>query len=451
VPPAYLHRGRPTIAIGAIAGVLATAAGLAWLAGSRAEPSRVGDARPPSVGAAATDGPADGGASWAAVTWTATIDEPFGPPDPLLRVEGIVAAPDGYLAWGKAPMPGRNQFNDMGAVFLSRDGTAWETVAVAHGVEAPNASTIIEVAAGPTGFLAIGSVCCEPERPAAWHSPDGRAWTRMQIDGLAAPAGTWLQAVAGTPDGWLVLGGGGAGATSAVWFTADGRSWETTLEIENGRNGPSIRDLAATGRGTVAVGFVEGEGGSYDGAVWLSDGDTWERRGIGDPGLTVDETQLWRVVPHAGGFLAVGVHGTGEQRRRCEDALGLAALSPLPPPPPSIDATSCSIGDERVWRSADGDAWTLVDRPDGAQPIEFRVIAAGGPGLVLLGETSAPASPDTVLFASPDGAEWHALVGRPLDQHTAIALAVRGDAVVAITEDWTDVQVVQRVWLGVAR
>ena len=452
---------RPWPAIAAIAGFVAlvVVGAVLVVAGPFAIPS-AGTGPPPGSFAPSEDtgtggrGPSlpGGAAEWTAVTWIETVDLPFGPADSLLRVEGLVASPDGYLAWGRAPTPGVNQFNDMAAVFLSGDGTDWETVPIVAGVEAPNTSTVVEVAAGPAGYLAIGSVCCEPEHPAAWLSSDGRDWTRISIEGPIQPAGTWFQAVAGIPDGWLVLGGTEAGARSVVWSTADGRTWAAELEVDNGRAGPTISDLAATRTGAVAVGFVVGEDGSYDGAVWTRDGGgSWDRRGIGDAGLTRDETQLWRVVPHAGGFFATGVHGTAEQRRRCEDALGLASLSPVPPPRPAIDATSCSIGDERTWRSADGDAWQLVEPPADVGPIEFRVASAGGPGLVVLGETSGPASPDTVLFGSADGAAWRALVGEPLGQHVASGLAVRGNDVVAITELWTGAEVVHSVWRGVAR
>jgi hypothetical protein len=164
--------------------------------------------------------------------------------------------------------------------------------------------------------------------------------------------------------------------------------------------------------------------------------------------------QLYRAWSHAGGLFAVGIHGTEEQRRQCEEIVGMvASIDDQPPLPPRFGATSCQSGEERTFASVDGLAWQRIDPAGGVgpQPNEFRVIAAGGPGLVLLGESSLAASPDTMLFTSPDGVTWTAVDdGAPMLADVALGLVVRGNAIVAVTDRWTDAESTLRIWVGSA-
>lgn len=451
--------GRPLIRASAALALLAAILVGAVVA-TRWSPTPEGAGQAPS----ATPGPSQatagqpeeqpGPEAWTTVDWLPPLQNPLGPPDPLRRIDGLIATDGGYLGWGRAPLRAQNQFNDMGAIFLTADGGAWQTVPVQHGVEPANASTVLAVAEGPGGFLAIGSVCCEPERSAAWRSEDGVAWTLLAIGGDLDPAGTWLTAVVALADRWLVLGADRDGTRSMVWSSVDGSAWETGLEVDNGRPGLGLRDLAHTSEGAVAVGVVLAGDGSYDGGVWSSaDGRTWERLAADDPAMTDAEVQPWSVTGHASGLFMSGVLGTEDERRRCEGASALlASVSPLPPREPVADATSCVSGQEATWRSADGEAWELIVPRGQLQPIEFRVMAAGGAGLLLLGESSGPASPDTALFASADGAVWQPLTDDPrLHRDVAVAMAVRGTEILAVTERWDGTSSVLHAWRGTAR
>lgn len=111
-------------------------------------------------------------------------------------------------------------------------------------------------------------------------------------------------------------------------------------------------------------------------------------------------------------------------------------------------------GSEQQWASADGVAWRRVDPAavGGLRPTEFRVVVAAGPGLLVLGETTAPASPDTALFTSPDGVEWTPVgAPGPIQGDVAIGLVARGREVVAVTERWDGAASSFRVWIGTAR
>ena len=388
--------------------------------------------------------------AWVDITWEPLAVDPLGPADVLRRVEGVVGDEHLLVAWGRTPMPGRNQFNDMGAVFVSGDGVTWHTVAVEHGVNAVSASSVADMAIGPRGMLAVGSVCCDPEQPAIWHSSDGLAWERLDAEDTIDPS-RYLSSVHALPDGWLALASGGPEPVSELLFSPDGLTWERVLQADTTEGGPGISAVTRAPGGLVAVGTAEGDDGSYDGAVWRSvDGRTWERTALADPALVGEgEARLHDAVGHAGGLLVTGILGTEEQRRQCEQLGMLASLADVPLREP-LDATSCVSGDEQQWASEDGERWARVERDGGAeQPIEFRVVAAGGPGLVLLGESSGPDSPDTRFFGSADGITWNALgTEEPMLSDVAIGMVVRGREIIALTESWGAEKTTLRVWRG---
>jgi hypothetical protein len=391
---------------------------------------------------------ADGPAGVWQVSWDEPIVQPFGERDVLLRIDGMVGSPDLLLGWGRTPMPGRNQFNDMGAVFASPDGVRWRTVPVEHGVNAVNASTINDIAVGPDGFLAVGSVCCEPEQGAIWRSRDGLAWERIEVAGALEAGGQPYRIVA-SPGGWVVLEGRHAG--SALLHSADGVTWSTVLESEANRVSGGILAITQGPGGLLAVGTADGPDGTYDGAVWRSeDGVTWERMASEDAALAgAGEVYLHDVVGHAGGYLASGLRGTAEQRRTCEEMALLATTVDLPASPPEF-ATSCVLGDEAQWVSTDGISWqrVVVDAKQ-VRPIEFRLARPGGPGLLVLGEGSGAESPDTMLFGSSDGVRWEVLSNaEPMLRDVAVALVVREDAILAVTESWAEAETTYRVWTG---
>jgi hypothetical protein len=390
---------------------------------------------------------------WTEVAWEPMVIDPLGPADVGRRIEGMAGDERLLVAWGRTPMPGRNQFNDMGAVFVSGDAVTWHTVAIEHGVNPVSASSIVDVAIGPLGLLAVGSVCCDPEQPGVWRSTDGIAWERLDVAGTI-DAARWLNSAVALADGWLLLASGDVHAGSEVLFSADGRTWERVLQADGTDAGPGIASITRGPDSLFAVGTAEGPDGSYDGVVWRSDdGHAWERTAVDDPALVGEgEARLHTAVGHARGLLVTGILGTEEQRLQCEQ-LGMLASLEDAPSRDAVEATSCVTGDEQQWTSEDGQRWVRV-RPAAAEerPIEFRVVSAGGPGLVVLGESSGPASPDTMLFGSADGLTWDVLGGaQPMLSDVAIGMVVRGAEIIALTETWDEPKTTLRVWRGRAR
>jgi hypothetical protein len=452
MPPTMQVPRRPTLAISLAAiGLAVILAVLVWRPVSAptatATPTPGPSASVPSVPTSdESTAPVDGVAG--RVTWDEPLLQPFGERDVLLRIDGMVGTDDLLLGWGRTPMPGRNQFNDMGAIFASADGVTWRTVPVEHGVNAVSASTINDVAIGPLGLLAVGSVCCEPEQGAVWRSADGLAWERLEVD-VAFDAGGQPASVVATEEGWSMLVGLHVG--SALFHSADGVAWEPAIEVEANRMSRGIEAVGDGPGGLLAVGTAQGPDETYDGVIWRStDGRTWDRVAVDDAEMVGEgEVYLHDVAGFAGGYLATGMLGTAEQRRACEELGLVASIMELPPPPREM-ATSCALGDEAQWVSADGLTWEHVEfAPDELRPIEFRLVRAGGPGLVALGEGSGPESPDTMLFGSRDGIRWEVLSdAEAMLGDVAQALVVRGHELIAVTENWDGAQTTYRVWRG---
>ncbi len=363
----------------------------------------------------------------------------------------MIRAPTGILGWGRVPMPGRNQFNDMAAVFLSPNGREWRAVPIDDGVNAASVSELAGVAVGPGGYLAFGSVCCEPEGRAMWHSEDGDAWARIDVGGELDATAAYVSDAVGTADGWVAMGVGLDGASGHIWASADGVTWESVLTVDNGAPGLALTDLALIPDGMIAVGTVIGDDGTYDGAIWRSpDGWSWERVAALEGTLIADgETRLEKVVPFAGGIFVAGANGSTEDRMRCEQ-LGALGAPPSRPPGP---ATSCGWGTTHHWTSVDGESWRRIDPGIGAgeYPIEFRHVVAGGPGIVVLSESSAVASPDTTLFTSRDGIAWTAMRPAPMREGMALGLVVSGRELLAMTDFWDGTASHLIVWIGTAR
>jgi hypothetical protein len=339
--------------------------------------------------------------------------------------------------------PGRNQFNEIAAVFLSADGMLWRSVPVDDGVGRQDTSELTGVAVGPLGLIAYGGVCCGSEEPAMWVSDDGVAWMRVRIAGDFDPRTSYVARVVGHATGWVAVGT--TGDRAAMWTSADGRTWTAVDPVGAGLGRGTVSDVALSGDQLVAVGTIDDAAGTHDGAIWMSrDGENWLRVAEADPSLTgPDETELVRVVSHAGGLFIVGNHGSHQERVRCEQLVGgLATLVSLGPPETAL---SCGWGREHHWVSRDGINWTRLQPLDplpgqpaapGARPIEFRVLAAGGPGLVNLAEDTVPPESDARIWISGDGDAW-----RPLDPAFPApvgtlqnGVAVIGGTIVAVGE-----------------
>jgi len=380
---------------------------------------------------------------WATVAWH-DVPDPFldGDPQPL-RTDGLTAGAGVVAGWGRVAAPGRNQFNDMGAVFVSTDGRRWRATALDDGVPAGDTSEPNTVAIGPLGMLAFGGVCCGIEERAVWRSADGLHWKRVPPGPGFNQRTTFMQRVVGLKTGWVAVGA--QGGQAAIWTSSDGSDWQPVDPAVAGLGKGSVSDVALTPDGLVAVGTIDDAAGTHDGAIWVSkDGVEWNRIAGADLALIgPDDTELWRVVSFARGLFVVGNFGSHVDRVKCERALGAVASLDAAPPPDT--AFSCGWGQEHHWLSPDGSAWVRLPPPDPLpgeppdprpRPIEYRLVIAGGPGLVNLTEDSVPPDSDSGIWVSADGVGWQGVDPRfPGPAGTVPSgLAVFGRQIVAVGE-----------------
>ena len=416
-----VDRSRPRLLLGAVGAaavaIVVVVAGLA--APGRGGPTTGSPAAPTSSGPSAGPDLAIGGAipaidpePWTAVDWR-QVPSAFGKNlvPGLDRIDGLIAGGPGLVGWGRTQWNGRNQFNDMGAVHLSPNGVDWVVVPLAAGVGANDASEFHLVAAGPAGIIVLGNVCCtDEERPALWRSADGRMWNRLSYPDTIGPAE--LTRLIATADRYVLAGR--LNGDTAIWTSSDGATWTAVQGREAGFGPGQIADVARTPTGLVAAGHLD-INGTYDAAVWTSpDGAGWTRVAAKEL-VGKDDTLVSRVVPWAGGWFLIGQQGPHAERVRCEQ-MGLnghlaSMAEPVVPDPVDADLT-CGWGNEVHWLTADGTAWQRVVPggalngvvPNPGELIEFRLVSAGGPGLVVIGEGAQVGSAS--VFVSADGVNW---------------------------------------------
>ena len=201
------------------------------------------------------------------------------------------------------------------AVWQSPDGLTWnrvsDTTGVLGGAGEQNMNRVVEI---DGTFVAVGYDTSGGDGDAAvWTSVFGTDWTRVDPveDVMGGPGEQRMRAVGGYPD-LLVAAGfdtSGGDEDAAMWFSENQQDWERVAHDEavfGGDGDQQIGAIAVSAEGVlVAVGFDSGRRGT-DAAVWTSeDGRSWER--VGTQALSADGAQELRfVIPHEGGFVAVG-------------------------------------------------------------------------------------------------------------------------------------------------
>lgn len=323
---------------------------------------------------------------WPEITWGVSF---FGqPPDGFTseRVAAVAASEAGFVAVGLAEAVGREQ----GQVYFSGDGSDWARVGVPAMLEGVS---LLDVAAGPGGFVAIGDLAGDPflaneTRIVLFRSPDGRRWERVpDVPGMVAGLAS---GIGGGPTGYVAVGFTDPEPGAIILVSDDGVGWTVVDPSASGDAAQGISSPTASGDGWIAI------GGPPETLTVLhsDDGARWTGHLVED--RDTNGIALTDLVVGPGGFLAIGLVG---------DDCG-----------PFSSCPAQSI----LWWSGDGVTWGRVTEPD-------PTVALGSLATDPVRGFVSIRGPET--WASPDGWAWITL--GDLGDFGALDAVVRGDLIVA--------------------
>ncbi len=193
-------------------------------------------------------------------------------------------------------------------LMTSPDGRVWHPADGAGPLAGP-ALTLTGAAAGPAGYVVAGVRDIHGQPGAAlWWSADLTTWT---------PRGWWTGAAPdGAPSALLAVAAGGTGFAAvgaigthpAVWLSRDGHSWlSRPLALPAGAGSAVLQRVAIQGRRIAALGTqARPSGPAPFGAVSVDGGGTWRETAVPVPARPASVTAL---VAAGGGFLATGTWG----------------------------------------------------------------------------------------------------------------------------------------------
>jgi hypothetical protein len=266
-----------------------------WLRPAGARWTRMTAATPPSwrgTGPGLT-GVVRGGAGWLAVGGE-------GSPAGSAAELGAAGTLDSAVA------PGDQQ----PILLTSPDGRSWRPPAGAGSLEAPGL-TLTGVTAGQSGYVVAG-VRSDHGQPAAalWWSANLTTWKPQGWWTGSPPTGaaSALLAVAAGRTGFAAVGA--VGTQPAVWLSRSGRSWQLLpLPRPAGASSAVLQRVAIQGHRITALGTQARPSGPVPfAAVSANGGRTWRETALPVPGGPAGVTAL---VAAGGGFLATGMSGTG--------------------------------------------------------------------------------------------------------------------------------------------
>jgi hypothetical protein len=223
------------------------------------------------------------------VIWTSTDGETWRSATGALSLEGIqinavAAGASGIVAVGAR--------NDHAVAVVSPDGVSWAVRRMPNGT----AWDLQSVAAGPTGFVAVGNPTGDQLHGAAWWSADGRSWSAItSVEGSKYP--NW-DAVGASATRFVAVGT--AGSKRATWISDDGRRWHRQASRSDQPSAARSRVRYANGQFLIPSGSE----------VWMSpDGFTWTHQRIPGEGNDVFDV----AAAPGGGLVAVGRSSEGDQ------------------------------------------------------------------------------------------------------------------------------------------
>ena len=348
-----------------------------------------------------------------------TVPPDFVAAHPILRIPGqaimtdVVGRPDGgALALGYVPPDWTP------AAWTSPDGLTWAL----HSMGSTDFTIPVGLASARDGSaVAVGR---SRKLPMAWTTRDGVAWAshRVPVLGTAGVAERMTCVVAG-PSGFVAGGSVGpeiSDRDARFWTSVDGVDWQPVSDDAAAFGNAEVLGITTFKGGFVAVGVV-GNVQQRTGAVaWTSpDGVRWTR--VDDPAFDVALVVAVIEAPF-GGLVAVGsdldrikafvwtspdgrvwTHASGEPGRLYDT--GFTWLTDVVAVGSVVIASGNYQGLQRPsatsWVSTDGITWERArDVPVLSQGV-FNAIAAGGPGAIAVGDFGIPDSTVPTVWVSP--------------------------------------------------
>jgi hypothetical protein len=289
------------------------------------------------------------GSSWS-LTDTAASGPLAGRPGDQTLI-ALADGPDGWLAVGDV-VSGAQQHP---VVVTSADGQTWQAVDGSPAFSGTGLYTY-GAAAGRADYVIVGEQATgKAVAAAAWWSAGTGTWNRGDVD-----SGGEMFAVTVTPDKFIAAGANGS--RPAVWTSQDGQQWTVkNLPLPASTTKAALRQVADQGQLVVATGNAETSSGTTAFAeVSSDDGTTWHEVSLPAPDPRSAVTALTAA---GGGFVAAGRSGQAV-----------------------------------VWTSADGMGWSsarTVPAPAGGQvQVISSLISTGttttGIGVATLKSTTSP-------------------------------------------------------------
>ena len=303
-------------------------------------------------------------------TWGKLDTEPKSPYGFESELTAVAVGADGKAAAIGQAVGGAHGNPRIGSWYL--DGTTLrEVVADVELYGGPRQGSVDEMAAGPAGFVVVGTRTDRNDRTGAtaWTSPDAHEpFAIHDADpALESASSETVRAfgVAASPTGYLaagdrfVSGQGRLDSDAIFWTSTDGSTW--TRVDDKTLDGPAsdTPQLAVAWRGGWAVAGSSTTNGRTSVVVWTSaDGRSWRRTTVTALGTDADPLSAATCLNVVDGGLVIGA--------RLGTRLAVAT-------------------------SADGRSWRPLTLPPSMPSGEHALVVA------------APAGPDLVLAATTDG------------------------------------------------
>lgn len=346
-------------------------------------------------------------------TWQAVTDVP--------ALTDVIAGGPGWIGVARTgalipqPNAGLPPLDRSSHIWTSVDGESWIPVEDPM----PTGSSVLELATGPAGTVAVGDQCCSSA--GVWHAVDVTTAPVISLGAEFFPTVccSAIHLVAVGSSGYVVIGTGDD-LRALAWASADGERWTRSpgYPFDDAGLAVGTESIAAGRAGYVVAGWAGDASAPRRPTFWASeDGRDWTlvaqfaAPGAGTPQPSpparhrLTEFAL-EVVAGGPGFVAVGgrrdlpntVAWTSPDGRTWTERLIDASAGPGGLASDGERVLIVTDDGTAVWVSDDGLDWTR--HPVGLGPLEVRAIAGGDHGFVIVGEDpSRPGS--TVAWLSP--------------------------------------------------